>query len=322
MRVMLQFMYAARLHSVAALMEHPAFPHWVPSQKKPASSSRLPELLDLLKYPEVDEVTFDQGTLQAKSVKPTTFHLVNFPQMKSALVNRNNASRCTSGQAKQLDRLHGLDAQGQFKTAPSKQYPSDMCMLMARATCEFLQDTIPAKRGTMPPWEEIVSSEAFQFFVPLDPFLEAHAWGQFGADCARSHNGHNAQAAAHGHNAQAPAAPHGHNAQAADLSHQQAQHETKLTEQQLARIEGNRQKALSIKRSRFASIPIVHLPESQEEAVGPPSNFRYHSSTSQHRRKFKFGKITAQDARSNTQSNRPSAESGSACAAERHARQS
>ena len=190
MRVMLQFMYAARLYSVAALMEHPAFPHWVPAHKKPASSSLLPELQDLLKYPEVDEVTFDQGTLQAKSVKPTTFHLVNFPQMKSALVDRTNASRCTSAQAKRLEKLRGQDANGRFKTAPSKQYPPDMCGLMAKATGAYLQGIIPGKRGKMPCWEEIVVTKAFDFFVPLDPYLEAHAWGQFGADCATgSHRG-------------------------------------------------------------------------------------------------------------------------------------
>jgi len=209
----------------------------------------------------------------------------------------------------------------------------------------------------MPFWEEIVTTKAFDFFVPLDPYLEAHAWGQFGADCATgSHRATTQPLSGYQRvdvveegadsvelNAENPSAcsfdyvgpfvhecashnthstqvlPSSHNVV---LSQQQAQPASKLTEQQLARIEGNRHKAFSIKRARFALLPKVYIPERQEEAVGPPSNFRYHCSTSQHRRKFKFGKITAQDARSNTQSNRPSAESGSACAAERQARQS
>ena len=81
-------------------------------------------------------------------------------------------------------RLHGLDEHGQFRTAPSKQYPPDMCLLMANAACAYLHDTIPGMLGTTPPWEEIVGSKAFDFFVPLDPYLEAHAWGQFGGDRA------------------------------------------------------------------------------------------------------------------------------------------
>ena len=107
-------MHAARLHGVAAIMEHPEFPSWIPASKKPASSSLVPEMVDLVATPETDQASFDQGTLGARSVKPTTLTLVNLPHVKRALNERPNQSRCTREQRKALEAIIGLDDQGRY----------------------------------------------------------------------------------------------------------------------------------------------------------------------------------------------------------------
>ena len=86
-------------------------------------------------------------------------------------MDRPNFSRCTARQSKKLSKLGGLDASGRFKTAPSKQYPAEMCQLMADATCHYTHSLIPHCLGQAAPQEDMDDSGACMFFVPLDPFF-------------------------------------------------------------------------------------------------------------------------------------------------------
>ncbi len=120
------------------------------------------------------------------------FHVVNLPQLQHALVNRSNASRCTPVQAHALKALVGVDSDGRFRTAPSKQYPPRMCALLASASMSFLESVVHHRLDEHPDWEDAATSVYRKFYTPLDPYLEAHAWGKFGADRAKAHS------AAHG----------------------------------------------------------------------------------------------------------------------------
>ena len=55
-----------------------------------------------------------------------------------------------------------------------------MCEVMARGVVT----RIPFAREV--DWNAFMSTEAAAFYMPLDPYLQAHAWGQFGADNANA----------------------------------------------------------------------------------------------------------------------------------------
>ena len=86
-------MHAARLYGVGTIMEHPEFPRWIDSASRPASSSLLPEMVDLLRHEAVEQVSFDRGTMGAPSVKPTTLTVVNVPQLRAAVLNKPNRAK-------------------------------------------------------------------------------------------------------------------------------------------------------------------------------------------------------------------------------------
>ena len=78
----------------------------------------------------------------------------------------------------------------------------------------------------------------------------------------------------------------------------------KLSAAAQLRINTNRNKALEIRRKRFALIPRVDLEPSQEH-IAPVSNLMHASvatGTTEFRRKFKFGQVNESTARSHTNS--------------------
>lgn len=85
-RTMLTFMHAARLHGVAALMEHAEFPSWVPASKKPPSSLLVPEMIDLVATPETDrplltKVLLALGLLSLPLLPWSICHMLKEPWM-------------------------------------------------------------------------------------------------------------------------------------------------------------------------------------------------------------------------------------------------
>ena len=300
LRVMLLFMHAAKLYGIGAIMEHPQFPSWIDSGSRPASSSLLPEMVDLLRHDEVEQVSFDQGTLGAPSVKPTTLTVVNVPQIRAAVMNKPNHARCTARQRKALDTFGGLDSEGKFTTAASKQYPAQMCSLIAGASVEYLFTLIADRIGEAPNWESFVGSAAYQFYMPLDLYLGKHQWGMFGSDCAASH----------GQGGQPPSQFEAEDS----LCMQPAPDFTvlasfagpppiTLTAEQRHRISVNRDLAVQRQKAKrlreVRAFPVRHVQSDHQEESSqqvmpllPTTHL-----TSSHRRRFAFGAVTPSAAR-------------------------
>ena len=83
--------------------------------------------------------------------------------------------------------LVGKNSDGSFRTAPAKQYPGPMNLLLASVTFEHLCDKLPNDLNNSHLTHEIliqdfVSSPLGAFYVPLDPYNTNQVLGQFGAD--------------------------------------------------------------------------------------------------------------------------------------------
>jgi hypothetical protein len=118
-------------------------------------------------------------------------------------MRQTNSCRCVRGNSSvsssvrdrhKHDRLAGLAEDGTFKTAPTKQYQPPMCSLMARGIIKNAAKRIsPAGID----WASFQESHAFRFFVPLDPYLEAHAFGHYASDNAARLAGNNSSNRTH-----------------------------------------------------------------------------------------------------------------------------
>ena len=137
---MIKLLHVSWLHGTSTLMEHPSFPDRIAPEKLPPSSELLPELQDLTSKPGIQLVRFHQCMLGAPSQKPTTFHLVNLQEVSVEIMKQENSCLCILGSrtasqasesAHKYEPLQGLDEEGQFKTAPAKQYPPRMNEVIA-----------------------------------------------------------------------------------------------------------------------------------------------------------------------------------------------
>ena len=192
LRAMTKFMHAACLCNASALMEHPAKPECIPESKLPPSSELLPDLKCLVDKPGVQLYKFHQCMVGAKSRKPISCHFVNMPEVAAEFLKQQNGCLCILGnrnipRAQKLAHKHealtGLDANRCFKTAPSKQYPPRRCECMAAGVVNRISKVL--HNGEVD-WDLFMQSPAAPFFMPLDPYLDAHAWGQYGSDNASS----------------------------------------------------------------------------------------------------------------------------------------
>ena len=113
----------------------------------------------------------------AVSQKPT--HLLhvhsNVHHLVDALPNHGLCDR-----SHQHVSLIGRDADGGFLTGPSKQYPSDMNLLLATSAVDAA--LIASVEPGPPDFEGFDDTLLARFFVPLDSYLEDHTTGRFGAD--------------------------------------------------------------------------------------------------------------------------------------------
>ena len=116
-------MAALALRSGTGFVEHPRDPG------NPAMVSiwRLPLVRLVLSLPGMRLVHLCQGLFGAPSPKPTTLMVLGLPNLEKQL----NACRI----AKELPTSVsvGKDHNGQFRTAPLKEYPPSMCRAIAQA---------------------------------------------------------------------------------------------------------------------------------------------------------------------------------------------
>lgn len=191
LRALITLLHTAWLYNASGLMEHPAWPSWIPAHKLPPSSELLPELVDLAQKPGVSLFKFDQCMAGASYKKPTAFHLVHLPEIAAAFLSQPNGCKCIRGnrafstlerRAHTHDTLSGLDDLGNFRTTPSKQYPPLMCELMAKGVIDNISRRISARHEV--DWNDFSAQKAYAFFMPLDLYLPEHAWGMYGSDNA------------------------------------------------------------------------------------------------------------------------------------------
>ena len=161
-----------------AVLEHPATAPWQPDS---ASTWLLPVALPLLSSGAVLH-TIDQCSLGARSKKPTGLLAVAFPELNHAIASHDTRCQCPGPWHKHIVAV-GKDADGNYLTAPLKQYPRALCNLLAKAfhkqiqsMCARLSDIASVING--------ITDDAACFFIPLDPFCTEQAWDQFCHDCA------------------------------------------------------------------------------------------------------------------------------------------
>ena len=132
---MIALFYACvRTCSTALIMEHPGKPKAVHSP----SSWKLPELMCIEQHDLGDAVHISQCAFQAPSQKPTTLLTFNMPQLRHVVSTRCKGGRCTHTEHEVV--LKGIDEQGNFRTSPAKQYPSELNKCLALASSEFICD--------------------------------------------------------------------------------------------------------------------------------------------------------------------------------------
>ena len=323
LRTQILFMHIGALYDIPVVSEHPAPAHWEPQAP---SSWYLDEISWLFDEGLADRNFVNQCMLGATALKPTILAAVRLSQLKYNVSQLPNQGLCDR-KHKHI-KLSGRDADGNFVTAPFKQYQSPLNKLLAQSFIDKLQ-----LRMTPGPVEfESVENIFTRFFVPLDPYYEGHKLGQYGQDCAL-HTRHMASSP-HG----APSSPSfsprlepsfepslrspssrepsrdtcpemcncGDCAGRPDAQHQAyaAVRQKQLTEEQLARIAKNKAKAYDIKRGRVAALGRTDVTSSPEDLLAPVSNLIHSAPTTSHRLKFHFGRNSAQSAISHTATSR------------------
>ena len=110
--------------------------------------------------------------------KPTTFLTIHLPSLGIKVREGPGGGRCNHpGRHRQA---LGRGAQGEFRTAALKEYPSELCRLLAKCMWEGVE-----ARARIAPRSWEVPQEALGFYIPLDPFCEferkhdcARKWGR------------------------------------------------------------------------------------------------------------------------------------------------
>ena len=153
---------------VSMIVEHPARATWKPQA---ASSWGLPETQDLARHPDVRLLTLDQCAYGADARKATTLMLIHLPELAEAVHHAPHKGKCThrQGHTTALGRINGTT---EFRTAHFKEYPPDLCRLMADSVMRH--------------WQEILTQIPA---VPLPSEWRASyctdMTAAMGADCAR-----------------------------------------------------------------------------------------------------------------------------------------
>lgn len=176
--------YTSRAQTVV-IMEHP---EERPRRQGIPSSAFLPEMVALSARPGAGRVCIDQACFGAISRKPTTLTFVNCDALPDTVYARSDRGRAPASW--RGESLMGRSADGGWKTAPAKQYPPGLCHLLASAAATQVARLLPDfERPSAAPLCAVPAElaeawpEVAHFCLPLDPYCEAHQWGQFGLDC-------------------------------------------------------------------------------------------------------------------------------------------
>ena len=170
---------------IPAMREHPADPWWI-GPDIATSTWRLQEEVQLFSQPGCGTVTFRQRILGADAKKPTTLGYIHVEEIQTLMDDQPGVDMChTQNGANTCGHEHvhleGTDSQGNWITAPFKQYPPALNRVIARSarlawdrfgllTCEY---------------DDPFAHKASSFFVPLDPYCEQQTLGHFGGDLAK-----------------------------------------------------------------------------------------------------------------------------------------
>ena len=154
-----------------AILEHPAMPR----EGQQCSIWRLPEVRTLMSHPDVELVTFRQGPLGQVAVKPTTLLALRVPSIRTHLAHQADLDWRPPEMA-----AIGKDATGRWRTTRLKEYPPGMCVALAAAIADAVQEADDSRTATA---EERARLDAL---LDLDvPFHEAVEGAETGADFAR-----------------------------------------------------------------------------------------------------------------------------------------
>ena len=118
----------------------------------------------LLQLPWMRQVHLSQGLFGASSPKPTTLLVVGLSKLEQFLHAGMLSTKLQFGQST------GKDDNGQFYTAPLKEYPPGFCMAMARSFAdEFCTICASMECGT-----DLPSS-----FLDLCKHMQDHDFGNY-----------------------------------------------------------------------------------------------------------------------------------------------
>eukprot|EP00438_Fugacium_kawagutii_P016420 Skav206440 [mRNA] locus=scaffold295:130038:133282:- [translate_table: standard] len=130
----------------AAWIEHPQWPLWA-ARHCPASIWALRAMRLMRQFHCVNVVSFDQCTVGASAVKPTTLLLVRLPSVRSALLARGHGGRCHHGRGAH-QALIGRSLCGEFHTARGKIYPPPLNEVLGKAMIDFVKSVDPPVPST------------------------------------------------------------------------------------------------------------------------------------------------------------------------------
>ena len=119
----LLMLVALHVSQGSGILEHPAEPQDVTL----ASIWRLPIVGLLLALPEMARIDLAQGLLGAISPKPTCLMALRLPRLLKSLHQNRVCRELPKGTS------IGVSSDGQFRTAPLKEYPPAMCRALAMA---------------------------------------------------------------------------------------------------------------------------------------------------------------------------------------------
>ena len=118
-----QCIVALALRSGTGFIEHPRDPE----EEEKVSIWRLPILRMILTLPNLRLVHLAQGLFGAPSAKPTTLLVLGMTSLEMALYKQMLAKTLPTGASV------GRDQDGQFRTAPLKEYPPALCKALAES---------------------------------------------------------------------------------------------------------------------------------------------------------------------------------------------
>ena len=255
-----------------AIVEHPGEPTWVPEAPSIWRSSFVRHLRDHL---GADLLDFDQCSAGADSRKPTCLMSVNLPHLRTAFRALPGRGFCTHGRQPHKSTLKGLAADGTWRTAPAKQYPSEMCKTVGVAITGYVTDKVA--QPTVGSLFEL-PSETASFFVPLDPYNPDQVLGAYGLDFAKGSDGKLVSSGSGARSWQKsrpwlqPKPPEPTVSFSEEVTSEPRV--TVLTDAQIERIAANRSRALSIRHQRRLHwlqtfTDVTHVPGTPDKHIEP-----------------------------------------------------